>query len=163
MSPTTVQDGAVVSLQYTLKLDDGQVIDESPANEPLQYLHGASNIIPGLENALTGMTVGDSKQVIIAPADAYGEYNPDQLYEFERALFPDTLELSVGLPLTLRDESGNLVDAVVAELSDETVTLDFNHPLAGQTLHFDVTIIALRDATPDEMAHGHAHAADHHH
>ncbi len=163
MPPTKIQDGVVVSLEYTLKLDDGEVVDEATADDPLEYLHGADNIIPGLEKALTGLKIGDRKQVVIQPEEGYGEYDPEDMEEVERSLFPDDLELEEGMMLTMSDENDNLFDAVVVDYDDEVVTLDFNHPLAGETLHFDVRVLALRDATEEEKLHGHPHdaGADH--
>ncbi len=163
MPPTTIQNGVVVSLEYTLKLDDGEVVDEATADDPLEYLHGADNIIPGLEKALTGLKIGDRKQVTIQPEEGYGEYDPEDMEEVERSLFPDDLELEEGMMLTMSDENDNLFDAVVVDYDDEVVTLDFNHPLAGETLHFNVRVLALRDATEEEKLHGHPHSmgADH--
>jgi FKBP-type peptidyl-prolyl cis-trans isomerase SlyD len=160
MPPTTIQNGVVVSLEYTLTLDDGEVVDEATADAPLEYLHGADNIIPGLEKALTGLKIGDRKQVVIQPEEGYGEYDPEDMEEVERSLFPDDLELEEGMMLTMSDENDNLFDAVVVDYDDEIVTLDFNHPLAGETLHFTVRVLALRDATEEEKLHGHPHNAD---
>ena len=157
MAPQTVQDGLVVSLTYVLKLDDGEVIDAAGADEPLLYLHGADNIIPGLERELTGMGINESKQVTVAPENGYGEYEEEAVQELPRDMFPADAELAVDAMLTLRDEEGRLFDVTVADLDDDTVTLDFNHPLAGETLYFDVTVIALREPTAEERAHGHPH------
>jgi FKBP-type peptidyl-prolyl cis-trans isomerase SlyD len=157
MAPQTVQNGVIVSLDYVLKLDNGEVVDQSPDGDPLVYLHGAQNIIPGLENALTGMAVNESKTVNVKPEDGYGDYDPEGTEVVERAFFGDDVELSPGVVLTLRDVEGNIFDAVVTELDDANVTLDFNHPLAGETLHFAVKVVELRDATPEELDHGHPH------
>ncbi|MBN1964320.1 MAG: peptidylprolyl isomerase [Anaerolineae bacterium] len=159
MPVSTVQEGLVISVAYTLTLSDGEVIDEASSSDPLLYLHGAENIIPGLERALTGMTVGQRKQVVVDPEDAYGEYDEEGVQVLPRDAFGDgDVELEIGEMLTLRDEEDNLFDAEVIDLDDESVTLDFNHPLAGETLRFDVEIVGVRDATPDERAHGHPHA-----
>ncbi len=157
MAPTKIEDGVVVSLVYKLTVD-GDILDQSSADDPLQYLHGADNIIPGLEKALTGLAVGDNKQVVVEPLDAYGDYDPDDVEDVERSLFPPEVELEEGLVLAMRDESGNQFEATVIEVDDEYVALDFNHPLAGETLTFDVKVIDLRDPTVDELAHGHPHA-----
>ncbi|NPV67626.1 MAG: peptidylprolyl isomerase [Anaerolineae bacterium] len=157
MAPNKIQDGLVVSVQYTLKLDDGEIIDESTADDPLLYLHGADNIIPGLERALTGMAVNETKHVTVAPADAYGEYDEDALESFPLGFFPEDLELEPGLMLDMSDENGNLFEATIVDVNDDEVLVDFNHPLAGETLHFDVKVLALREATPEELAHGHPH------
>ena len=156
----TVKDGMVVSLDYTLRLDDGEIIDSSEGDAPLQYLHGYSQIIPGLEKALAGMAVGD-KKVVVAAAEAYGEVDMEAFEIVPRSMFPDDLQLEEGLPLSLRDvETNEPFDATVAEVRETEVMLDFNHPLAGETLHFEVRIPALRQATKEELAHGHAHDGD---
>lgn len=160
MAPNTVKNGLVVSIHYTLKLDDGEIVDESLADEPLVYLHGADNIIPGLENALTGLSVGDKKAVTVSPDDGYGEYEEDAVESVPRNQFPDDVELEEGLVLAIRDDSGEVYEAVVAEFDDNEVVLDFNHPLAGENLHFDVEIVEIREATPEELDHGHPHFDD---
>ncbi len=159
----TVTDGIVVSLDYILSLDDGEVIDASE-QEPLEYLQGHSQIIPGLERAVTGMKVGDSKEVIVAAADAYGEADEDAYQLVERTIFPPDMDLEEGMQLRMRDaQTGESLDAIVAEVSEGNVLLDFNHPLAGEELHFQVKVVGLRPATPEELAHGHAHGAHAHH
>lgn len=159
-----IKDGVVVSLDYTLRLDDGEVIDSSDGNEPLEYLHGYGQIIPGLEKALVGLTVGDSKTVVVPAAEAYGEVDMEAFEIVPRSMFPDDMELEEGLALSLRDaETNEPFDAAIAEVRETEVMLDFNHPLAGETLHFEVRIPALRPATAEEMSHGHAHGPDGHH
>lgn len=160
MAPNTVQNGLVISINYTLKLDDGEIVDES-AGEPLVYLHGADNIIPGLEQALTGLAVGDRKAVTVSPDDGYGEYEDDAVETIPRAAFPADVELEEGLVLAVRDDSGQVYEAVVAEFDDNEVVLDFNHPLAGENLHFEVEIVDVREATAEELDHGHPHLEGH--
>lgn len=163
-SVLTVADGLVVSLDYTLRLDDGQEIDSSSGREPLQFLQGYGQIIPGLEKALYGMGVGDQKDVVVAPADGYGETDPDAYQVVPHDVFPSDMTLKQGMGLRMRDaSSGQALDAYVAEIRPEGVLLDFNHPLAGETLFFDVTVVALRKATDEEMSHGHVHSGDHSH
>lgn len=161
----TVEDGAVVSLDYTLRLDDGEVIDTSSGREPLVFMQGQSQIIPGLEKELYGMGEGDEKEVVVEAAEAYGEYDEDQLQEVPRSIFPDDVNLEEGLSLRMKDQqSGQLFNAVVDEVGPESVVLDLNHPLAGETLYFDVKIAGVRAATEEERAHGHVHGphgADH--
>ncbi|MCA9944544.1 MAG: peptidylprolyl isomerase, partial [Anaerolineales bacterium] len=150
-----IKNGVVVSLDYTLRLDDGQIVDSSEGDAPLQYLHGYGQIIPGLEKALLGLSVGDSKKVTVPAAEAYGEVNMEAFEIVPRSMFPDDLELEEGLELSLRDvETDEPFDASIAEIRENEVMLDFNHPLAGETLHFEVTIPALRLATEEELAHG---------
>lgn len=158
----TVTDGIVVSLDYTLRLDDGEIIDASE-QEPLEFLQGYNQIIPGLERALAGMKVGESKEVIVTATDAYGEEDEDAYQLVERTLFPPEMELEEGMQLRMRDaHSGEAVDVVIAEVNESNVLLDFNHPLAGEELHFQVKVVGLRPATPEELAHGHTHG-DHDH
>ncbi len=153
----TVADGQVVSLDYTLRLDDGQVIDTTTGQESLEFLQGSGQIIPGLEQALYGMAVGDEKEVELAPADGYGEKNPNAFEIVPRDIFPSDMQLTQGMGLHLRDETGRVLVAYVADIRPNDVVLDFNHPLAGETLYFEVKVSALRPATDEEMAHGHAH------
>lgn len=152
-----IQDGAVVSLAYTLRLANGDVIDYSEVDEPLEYLHGAENIIPGLERELTGMHVGESKEVQVEPAEGYGVYDPEDVEVVQREQLPKNMPLKLGMVLAITDEEGNLSEAVVREISTKDVTLDFNHPLAGQKLFFSVQVVGLRDATEEELEHGHPH------
>ncbi len=156
----TIQNGVVVSLTYTLKLQNGEVIDFSEADEPLEYLHGADNIIPGLERELTGLKIGDSKDVHVEAVDGYGEYDPEEVEEVERKLLPRDMELRLGMVLAIRDEEGHLNEAYVRAISPDSVTLDFNHPLAGQALFFSVQVVGVREATPEEAEHGHPHGIE---
>lgn len=159
----TVADGVVVSLDYSLRLDDDEIVDATD-QEPLEYLHGYKQIIPGLENALDGMKVGDEKLVTVAAADAYGEIDDDAFQRVARDLFPPDMSLEEGMQLRMRDaQTDEPVDVVVAEVDKTTVLLDFNHPLAGEALHFQVKIAELRAATPEELAHGHVHDVDNPH
>jgi len=159
-----VGEGLVVSLAYRLRLDDGEEIDAAAAGDPLVYLHGAGNIIPGLESALDGMKVGESKSVTVSPEDGYGGVDPDAFELMPYEMFPNDMELEEGMGLRLVDNSsGQQVQAYISELRDEGVLLDLNHPLAGETLHFDVEVVGLRAATAEEAAHGHAHSHGHTH
>lgn len=157
----TVNDDVVVSLDYTLRLDDGEVIDSSTGAEPLQFLQGRGQVIPGLERALYGMGVGDEKEVIVDAADAYGEPDDEAFEVVPRGMFPDTLDLEEGMGLRLVDRnSGEPVEAYIAGLRPDSVMLDFNHPLAGETLYFQVAIAGLREPTEEELDHGHVHDGD---
>jgi FKBP-type peptidyl-prolyl cis-trans isomerase SlyD len=157
-----VKDGAVVSLAYTLKLSNGEVIDYSEADDPLEYLHGAENIIPGLERELSGLHVGDAKDVEIEADDAYGAYDPEEVEVVERGLLPKDLQLKLGMVLAISDDEGSLSEAYVREIGPKSVTLDFNHPLAGQRLFFSVQVLGIREASEEELAHGHPHGPDGH-
>lgn len=159
-----VADGLVVSLAYTLRLDDGEEIDSAASDDPLVYLHGAGNIIPGLEDALSGMKIGDVRSVSVSPVDAYGDLDEDAFELVPYDAFPADVDLEEGMGLSMVDNNtGQQMDAYISELRDDGALLDLNHPLAGETLHFTVEIVGLRRATTDEIAHGHAHTSDHTH
>ena len=159
-----VADGLVVSLAYVLRLDDGEEIDSAENDDPLVYLHGAQNIIPGLEQALTGLKVGDARKVSVNPEDAYGDVDPEAYELVPYDAFPGDIDLEEGMELHMIDnETGRQMEAYISELRDDGALLDLNHPLAGETLHFEVEIVGLRRATMDEIAHGHAHTSDHTH
>ena len=161
MSKQSVTDGQVVSMEYSLKVD-GKVVDSSEGSEPLQYLHGAANIIPGLERELEGMSIGESKKVIVSAEDGYGETDEDAFVDVPRSEFPDDMPLNPGVEMELTTPDGQPMYARVESVEEEIVHLNMNHPLAGKELHFDVKVIGLRDATEEEMDHGHAHDAHHH-
>lgn len=151
-----VANHKVVTIDYTLTDDQGAVIDTSKGGEPLAYIHGMHNIIPGLENALAGKQAGDSLQVAVQPSEGYGERNDAMRQDVPREMFDGADEIQVGMQFHASDGERTHVVTVV-DVSDTHVTVDGNHPLAGQTLNFDVTIVDVRDATPEEMEHGHVH------
>jgi FKBP-type peptidyl-prolyl cis-trans isomerase SlyD len=154
-----VQDGYVVSLEYTLHVD-GELIDESHADEPLEFIQGQGMIISGLENALYGMTVDESKSVLISPEDGYGELDEEAFIEVEREEFPAEIPLEIGLELEVRNQEGETMTARIDDVKDDKVRLDFNHPLAGKALSFDVKVLSMRAATAEELDHGHVHGED---
>lgn len=151
-----VDDGQVVTMHYTL-LVDGQVVDTSADDEPLQFIQGMGHIIPGLEHALYDLRVGDQKHVEVAPKDGYGEEQADAFMDVPRESFPADVPLELGTGLELQDKSGHAVHARIAAITDAVVRLNMNHPLAGKDLVFDVRIAGLRAATDEEVAHGHVH------
>jgi len=153
----------VVTIDYTLTDDQGKVIDSSKGGEPLAYIQGIGNIIPGLENALEGKKSGDSLKVSIAPADGYGERDDSMMQAVPRQMFENADEIQVGMQFQTMTEGGHPMVVTVTDISPETITVDANHPLAGQTLNFDVTIVDVRDATEEELDHGHVHGAGGHH
>lgn len=150
----TITKDRVASIDYTLTGDDGQVIDSSNGRGPLEYIHGQGNIIPGLESALDGKKVGDSLKVSIKPADAYGEHNPKLIQPVPRTNFGNIQKIEVGMQFQARTPDGVHTVRVV-KVDDDHVTIDANHPLAGQTLHFDVKVMEVRDARPEELEHQH--------
>ena len=154
-----VTDKAVVSIHYTLKNDDGETIDSSEGHAPLDYIQGVGNIIPGLEQALNDKAVGDKLQVTIEAADGYGEFNPELVQELPRSMFEGVDNIEVGMAFHAQTAGGMQVVEVM-EVEGDTVTINGNHALAGQRLHFDVEVTGVREATDDELAHGHVHSAE---
>ena len=157
-----VADGQVVAMNYTLKVD-GETIDTSEEHEPIEFLQGQGNIIPGLERELYGMAVGESKNVVVVPEDGYGEIDSEAFMEVPRDQFPEDIPMEVGTLIEMHNESGQPLDARIESVGEETVRLDFNHPLAGKQLHFSVKIASLRTATEEELDHGHVHGEEHQH
>lgn len=152
-----IEQNKVVGISYTLTNDVGEVLDQSPEGQPLTYLAGAGNIIPGLEKALEGKAVGDEVEVTVPAAEAYGERNPEMVQEVPRSAFQGVDDIQVGMQFNASGAEGQQVSVMVVEVAPETVTVDANHPLAGQDLTFDVKIESVRDAAEDEIAHGHVH------
>lgn len=147
-----VADGQTVTLDYVLRLDDGEVYEESEANFPLEFVQGQGQIIKGLESGLYGMQIGEEREIVVKPLDGYGEYDSDDLEIVPRNSLPKDLELSVGSILQFRDAETNEVHvAIVAKYDDHKVLMDFNHPLAGETLHFQVRVIDLRRAATGQV------------
>ncbi len=162
MSKDTVQNGVVVSMDYKLTVD-GELLDSSDEAGPLQFLAGYDNIVPGLEREMIGMKIGESKDVVVAPEDGYGEFDEEGFMDVPRSEFPSDMEIEEGVELNVTDEDGENQYARVESVTDETVRLDFNHPLAGAELHFNVKVVALREPTAEELDHGHVHEEGHHH
>ena len=148
-----------VTLAYTLTDKDGNVLDKADANEPFIYLHGTGGIIPGLENALQGKVKGDSLQVSLEPADAYGDYSENLLQDVPMEMFAgmDKKDLFEGAQFHAETNQGMQV-VTVKKINEDSITIDGNHPMAGKALNFDVTVLDVRDATPEEIEHGHIHA-----
>lgn len=157
-STPTVADGRVVTLHYKLQLrSDEVVVDTQAEDAPMCYLHGASNIVRGLEVALAGKRAGDVIAVVVEPEDGYGERDENAVDEVPRDVFPAEIELAVGLQLTAEDEDGMVVPCVVREIHEDRVVVDLNHPLAGERLRYEIRVLEVRDATPEELEHGHPH------
>lgn len=152
-----IAENCVVSFHYTLTDEDGQTLDTSDGREPLAYLHGHNGIIPGLENELAGKGQGDSLQVVVKPEDGYGEFNPQLLQQVPREAFQGVESIEPGMQFQAQGEGGQVQMVTVREVTDEAVTVDGNHPLAGQVLNFDVTIESVREASAEELEHGHVH------
>jgi len=154
-----IRDDLVVSLDYTLKVD-GAVIDRSENGEPIQFIQGQGHVIPGLERQLYGMTIGESKLLVIPPAEGYGVVDDNAYANIPRSQFPSDIPLELGVALQLRDQRGEVLNATIEEINQEAVRLNFNHPLAGKELIFTVKVVDLREATQEEMDHGHVHHPD---
>jgi FKBP-type peptidyl-prolyl cis-trans isomerase SlyD len=137
----TVSKGKVISLEYTLKLEDDHVVDTNVGKDPLTYTQGANQIIPGVERAVEGLTVGQSKHVVVAPSDGYGERDPNAFHEIPKAKVPK--DVHVGMQLHGKDSTGRDIRPIVTEIKDDTVLLDFNHPMAGKTLFFDLKVVNI--------------------
>jgi FKBP-type peptidyl-prolyl cis-trans isomerase SlyD len=152
-----IENGNVVEIDYKLHLGDGEVVDQSEGGEPLAYIQGEGQIVPGLEQAIAGMNVGGSKQVVVQPTEGYGDHDPRGVQEVSREAFPEEFEPKPGMQLVAQAPSGEPVQFVVKEVRGQTVLVDFNHPLAGKTLHFEVTVRQVRAATDEEREHGHVH------
>jgi len=152
----------VVLMHYTLKNDAGDVIDSSDGAEPLPFLQGHGNIISGLESALEGSKVGDKLDVSIEPEEGYGLRMKDAIQEIPSSALKDVDEVKVGMQLQSQDKDGNAFLVTVTKIEDDKITVDGNHPLAGQTLHFSVSIESIRKAEAEELSHGHVHADGQH-
>jgi FKBP-type peptidyl-prolyl cis-trans isomerase SlyD len=157
-----VKNDNVVSFHYTLKNNQGDIIDDSADSTPLDYLHGHGNIIAGLENELAGKEAGDHINVTLPPEKAYGGYNPSLVQKVAQNDLQGIVEIQVGMQLQVDTNDGPAV-VFVTEIVGDQITLDGNHPLAGETLHFEVEVVEIREATQEELTHGHAHQPGGHH
>ncbi len=164
---TTIAAGKVVSARYTLHNTAGQVLESASADEPLIYLHGHENIVPGLERQLAGLEVGQSVKAQVPAAEAYGERAEVEPQRVPRDSFPADMPIEPGFGFAVEGEDGEALPLWIVGVDGDQVVVDVNHPLAGEDLHFDVEILAIRDATAEELAHGHPHgptgAEGHHH
>ena len=158
-----IADQRVVYMHYTLTNAKGEVIDSSQGNAPLAFLYGAGNIIPGLEKALVGKQAGDKLQVQVAPAEGYGEHNPELIQQVPRRAFQGVKDIQPGMSFQAQGDNGMPMRVTVTRVVGDMVTIDGNHPLAGETLNFDVEITEVRAATAEEMSHGHVHGEGGHH
>ncbi len=151
-----IEANSVVTLQYTLKDNEGNIIDKSDDGSFL-YLHGAMNIIPGLENALTGKVAGDALQVSVTPEEGYGVKDPERIQEVPKEMFEGSDEIAVGTQFHAQSPDGQAVVVTVVEVKDDVVVIDGNHALAGIDLNFDVKVMDVRAASEEEISHGHVH------
>jgi FKBP-type peptidyl-prolyl cis-trans isomerase SlyD len=158
----TITKNSVVSIDYTLTSDTGEVLDTSQGGSPLVYLHGVGGLIPGMERGLEGKVSGDAFKIIVAPGEGYGEKRQELIQQVPRKMFSGANDIKPGMQFQAKTEQGPQVVTVVAADADN-VTIDANHPLAGVTLHFDVKVVDVRAATEEEIQHGHVHGPGGHH
>ncbi len=152
-----IQNNCVVSIHYTLTGEDGEVIDTSEGRDPLNFLAGAGNIIPGLERELIGCSVGDKKEVLVEPKDGYGEFVPELVQTLPKDMFAGIETVEVGMQFQAQGPNGETQHVVVKDVADDGITIDANHELAGKVLNFSVSVDAVREATQEEIDHGHVH------
>lgn len=152
-----IAENKVVGIEYTLTGSDGAVLDTSEGRGPLAYLHGKGGIIPGLEAELTGKAVGDEFKAVIPPEKAYGPRQDNLLNRVPKDAFEGKLEFELGLQFPVQDQQGNQRMVTIVHIEDDSVVLDANHPLAGEELTFEVKVVEVRDATEEELSHGHSH------
>lgn len=157
-----IAENTVASFHYTLTNDAGEVLDSSRGKEPLTYLQGAGNIVPGLEEAMAGKRVGDSFKVDVAPEDGYGVHHDGLVQDVPRVAFQGVDEIEPGMSFQASTPQG-VHSVTVTKITADTITVDGNHPLAGQTLHFDVEVTDVRAASAEERSHGHVHGPGGHH
>lgn len=157
-----VANGMVVSMYYLLTDENNDTLDTTEGGDAFAYLHGHGNIIPGLEQGLEGLEIGNKAHVVVLPAQGYGPRNPEAVIQVPLSEFPEDMELTPGGRVMMEGPEGDVV-LTIAAIDDGMVTLDANHPLAGMILHFDIQIVGLRPATEEEIEHGHVHVEGHHH
>jgi len=151
-----VAKDSVVSFFYTLKNDGGEVLDTNEQGEALSYIHGTGAIVPGLENAMEGKTSGDAFAAVVIPSEGYGDYDDSLIFSVPMENFKDPGKVEVGMSVEVQSQEGTRI-LQIKKIEDTTVFLDGNHPLAGETLHFDISISDIREATEEELNHGHVH------
>lgn len=158
-----IADGHVVTIHYKLTLDDGSIADNSFGGEPLVYLQGSHNIVPGLERQLAGKNVGDKLEVAVPAIEGYGEYDPTAEQTVPRGQFPPNMDLQVGMAFQTRARTGQVMPVWIRAIKGDQVVVSANHPMAGQTLNFSVEVVDVRHATKGEKQHGHVHGPGGHH
>ena len=158
-----IKDKSVVGINYVLTNAKGKELDKSDAKSPLVYLHGTQQIVPGLEKELASLNIGDKKNVVVSPEEGYGEVNTKLHIKTERSFFPKDADLKAGMEFSADTGEEKQQHFTIVKIEDDNVFLDGNHPLAGEILHFDVEVVSIRDATADELVHGHAHGEGGHH
>ncbi|GAB4380030.1 MAG: peptidylprolyl isomerase [Calditrichia bacterium] len=158
-----IQPNQVVTIHYTVKDEDGQILDTTKNQEPFSYLSGRNQILPKLEEKINEMVIGSKAETTLAPEDGYGEYREDAVQTIKRSEFPENTELKEGMRFMANTPDGRQMPLTIKEIDGDNVTIDFNHALAGKTLTFDIQLVDVRDATQEELEHGHAHGTGGHH
>lgn len=158
-----IEQNKVVTLNFTLKDDEGNILDSTETGGLFSYISGKNMILPKLEEAVNNMIIGTRKQLKFEAKDGYGDYNEDAVQVVGKENFPEDFILEAGMEYMASNPDGVQMPFIITNVEDETVTIDFNHPLAGKNLNFDIELVDVRDATPEELAHGHVHGPDGHH
>jgi FKBP-type peptidyl-prolyl cis-trans isomerase SlyD len=153
----------VVTLNFTLKDEEGNVIESTENAEPFQFISGNNQILPKLEEEVDRMLIGTKKKININPADAYGEYNQQAVQKIDKKEFPENMKLEEGMRFVANSPEGKEMPFIINSIDENEITVDFNHPLAGKNLNFNVELLDVRDATPEELSHGHVHGSGGHH
>jgi FKBP-type peptidyl-prolyl cis-trans isomerase SlyD len=159
----SVKSNQVVSINFTVKDVEGNVLDSTGGDQPFLFLSGHSQILPKLEENIDQMLIGSKKEVTLSPDEAYGDYDDKAVQVVQRSEFPENTKLEEGMDFMAQTPEGNKIPFVIKDIKGDEVTIDFNHPLAGQTLKFEVELLDKREATQEELSHGHAHGGDGHH
>jgi FKBP-type peptidyl-prolyl cis-trans isomerase SlyD len=157
-----IEPNQVVTINYVLTDEEGNILDTTSGRDSFSFLSGHDQILPKLEEAIKGMLIHSKKTVVLAPADGYGEYIQEAVQVANRADFPNDVQLDEGMSFMATMPDGNQQQFVIKKIEGDDVTIDFNHPLAGKTLTFEVELVDVRDATPEELSHGHAHGPEGH-
>jgi FKBP-type peptidyl-prolyl cis-trans isomerase SlyD len=158
-----LKSNQVVTMNFILKDDAGNVLDSTEGNEPFSFISGGNQILPKLEEKVGEMLIGSKKDVVLKPEDGYGTYQEDAVRIVKRSEFPEDIEIGKGMSFLAKSPQGKDMQFLVKEINGDDITVDFNHPLAGKTLHFNLELLNLRDATQEELDHGHVHVAGGHH
>jgi FKBP-type peptidyl-prolyl cis-trans isomerase SlyD len=158
-----LQANKVVTFNYILKDENGELLDSTEKGGPFSFISGNHQILPGLEEAIGNMIIGSKKNIKLAAADAYGEYDENAVQKINRSLFPEEAELEIGMTYFAHSPEGQHLQFMITKIENEDITVNFNHPLAGKNLEFDVELLDVRDATPEEISHGHVHGPGGHH
>jgi FKBP-type peptidyl-prolyl cis-trans isomerase SlyD len=158
-----LKSNQVVTLNFILKDDAGNVLDSTEGNEPFSFISGGNQILPKLEEKVGEMLIGSKKDVVLNPEDGYGIYQEDAVRIVKRSEFPEDIEIGKGMSFLAKSPQGKDMQFLVKEINGDDIMVDFNHPLAGKTLHFNLELLNLRDATQEELDHGHVHGAGSHH